>query len=40
VEAVSPRRQMLDVISMVRAASDEDLKAMIDQMRLKPGKAV
>jgi hypothetical protein len=39
-EAVSPRRQMLDVISMVRAASDEDLKAMIDQMRLKPGKAV
>jgi hypothetical protein len=35
-EAVPPRRRLLDLISFVRGASDNDLNAMIDQMGLRP----
>jgi hypothetical protein len=38
-EVVSPRRRLLDLISFVRAASDEELAQMIDQMALKPARA-
>ena len=35
-EVVPPRRRLLDLISFVRAASDEELNSMINQMGLKP----
>ena len=35
-EVVPPRRRLLDLISFVRAASDEELNNMIDQMGLQP----
>jgi hypothetical protein len=33
---IPPRRRLLDLISFVRAASDEELTQMIDQMELRP----
>ena len=33
---IPPRRRLLDLITFVRAASDEELSQMIDQMELKP----
>jgi hypothetical protein len=33
-EIIPPRRRLLDLISFVRAASDEELASMIDQMGL------
>ncbi len=38
-EVVPPRRRLLDLISFVRAASDEELTHMIDQMGLRAARA-
>jgi hypothetical protein len=35
-EALPPRRRLLDLIAFVRAASDEELSAMINAMALRP----
>jgi hypothetical protein len=37
-EALPPRHRLLDLISFVRAASDEELKQMIEQMGLRTAK--
>jgi hypothetical protein len=38
-ESLPPRRRLLDLISFVRAASDEELSQMIREMALRPAKA-
>jgi hypothetical protein len=38
-EALPPRRRLLDLIAFVRAASDEELTRMIDQMGLQTARA-
>jgi hypothetical protein len=38
-ETLPPRRRLLDLISFVRAASDEELTQMIEQMGLKAARA-
>jgi hypothetical protein len=38
-EAIPPRRRLLDLIAFVRAASDEELKQMLDQMGLQTARA-
>jgi hypothetical protein len=35
-EAVSPRHRLLDLIAFVRSASDDELTAMVDEIRARP----
>ena len=35
-QALPPRQRLFDLIAFVRAASDDELERMIDQMALKP----